>query len=294
MATGSDSSQKTEQSAGAPRKQAGSPKTIKDELPDNFLAGTPPPAILFPGIWATTAPSSPKSASPSSPGTTCSSSARKAREKPPDAGPSPQVPRRRDPATSPTPRSPSTTTPTSRSPASAASCVGQRPSKNEVPIAWWPRSERYVERPRPGTKFADIIGEIDPAKLAGGTSMSAECALHFGLIPRMHRGIFAMNEVPELDELVQVGMFNILEERDVQIRGYPVRFDIDVLILFSANPADLQPQRQGDPAAQGPHRLGDPHPLSARSADPRHRASWSRKAALDLGGRFPDRRCRGS
>src|SRR5438445_5755209 len=67
--------------------------------------------------------------------------------------------------------------------------------------------------------------------------MSAEEALHFGLIPRMHRGIFAMNEIPELDELVQVGLFNILEERDVQIRGYPVQFDIDVLILFSANPA---------------------------------------------------------
>ena len=89
-------------------------------------------------------------------------------------------------------------------------------SPSEVPIAWWPRSERYVERLAPGTKFADIIGEIDPAKLAGGVSMSAEAALHFGLIPRMHRGIFAMNELPELDELVQVGLFNILEERDVQ------------------------------------------------------------------------------
>jgi magnesium chelatase subunit I len=80
----------------------------------------------------------------------------------------------------------------------------------ELPIAWWPREERYAERLAPGTKFADIIGEIDPAKLAGGTSMASEEALHFGLIPRMHRGIFAMNELPELDELVQVGMFNIL------------------------------------------------------------------------------------
>src|SRR5262245_34624702 len=99
--------------------------------------------------------------------------------------------------------------------------------EDRVPVAWWPRQRRYAERLAPGTKFADIIGEIDPAKLAGGTSMSAEEALHFGLIPRMHRGIFAMNEVPELDELVQVGLFNILEERDVQIRGYPVQFDID-------------------------------------------------------------------
>src|SRR5262245_46196486 len=70
-------------------------------------------------------------------------------------------------------------------------------SPEEVRIAWWPRKQRYAERLSPGTKFADIIGEIDPAKLAGGASMSAEEALHFGLIPRMHRGIFAMNEVPE-------------------------------------------------------------------------------------------------
>ena len=129
-----------------------------------------------------------------------------------------------------------------------------------------------------GTKFADIIGEIDPAKLAGGTSMAAEEALHFGLIPRMHRGIFAMNELPELDELVQVGLFNILEERDVQIRGYPIQFDIDVLILFSANPATYNRSRQSDPAAQGPHRLADPHALSARPRDSASR-SWSRKPA---------------
>src|SRR5262245_9377251 len=81
---------------------------------------------------------------------------------------------------------------------------------DHVPIAARRREDRYAERLAPGTKFADIIGEIDPAKLAGGVSMSAEEALHFGLIPRMHRGIFAINELPELDELVQVGLFNIL------------------------------------------------------------------------------------
>ena len=125
---------------------------------------------------------------------------------------------------------------------------------DEVPIAWWPRSERYAERLAPGTKFADIIGEIDPAKLVGGTSMGAEEALHFGLIPRMHRGIFAMNELPELDELVQVGLFNILEERDVQIRGYPVKFDLDVMILFSANPATYN--RSGKVIPQLKDRIG--------------------------------------
>ncbi len=124
----------------------------------------------------------------------------------------------------------------------------------KVPISWWSRDQRYVERLSPGTKFADIIGEIDPAKLAGGTSMSAEQALHFGLIPRMHRGIFAMNELPELDELVQVGLFNILEERDVQIRGYPIRFELDVLILFSANPATYN--RSGKVIPQLKDRIG--------------------------------------
>lgn len=124
----------------------------------------------------------------------------------------------------------------------------------EIRIGWWKREDRYAERLAPGTKFADIIGEIDPAKLAAGVSMGAEGALHFGLIPRMHRGIFAMNELPELDELVQVGLFNILEERDVQIRGYPVKFDIDVLILFSANPATYN--RSGKVIPQLKDRIG--------------------------------------
>ena len=131
--------------------------------------------------------------------------------------------------------------------------VAGRPEA-EVPIAWWHRSGRYVERLAPGTKFADIIGEIDPAKLVGGTSMASEEAIHLGLIPRMHRGIFAMNELPELDELVQVGMFNVLEERDVQIRGYPVKFDIDVMLLFSANPSTYN--RSGKVIPQLKDRIG--------------------------------------
>lgn len=124
----------------------------------------------------------------------------------------------------------------------------------DIQIAWWPRSQRYTERLSPGTKFADIIGEIDPAKLTGGVSMGAEEALSFGLIPRMHRGIFAMNELPELDDLVQVGLFNILEERDVQIRGYPIQFDLDVAILFSANPATYN--RSGKVIPQLKDRIG--------------------------------------
>jgi len=123
-----------------------------------------------------------------------------------------------------------------------------------IPIAWWKRADRYTERLAPGTKFADVIGEIDPAKLAAGTSMSAEEALAFGLIPRMHRGIFAMNELPDLDDLVQVGLFNILEERDVQIRGYPISFDLDVAVLFSANPTTYN--RSGKVIPQLKDRIG--------------------------------------
>ena len=136
------------------------------------------------------------------------------------------------------------------------------PDESKVPIAWWPREKRYAERLAPGTKFADIIGEIDPAKIlgmegpdgGGGVSMSSEEALHFGLIPRMHRGLFAMNELPDLDDLVQVGLFNILEERDVQIRGYPVSFDIDVLVMFSANPQTYN--RSGKVIPQLKDRIG--------------------------------------
>jgi magnesium chelatase subunit I len=154
-----------------------------------------------------------------------------------------------------------------------------------VPIAWWPRAERYAERLAPGTKFADIIGEIDPAKLALGTSMSAEDALHFGLIPRMHRGIFGMNEIPELDELIQVGLFNILEERDVQIRGYPIQFDLDVLILFSANPATYN--RSGKVIPQLKDRIGS----LIQTHYPLQRALgveiMEQEADLDLGGDYP-------
>lgn len=162
--------------------------------------------------------------------------------------------------------------------------VAETPEE-QIPIAWWPREQRYAERLAPGTKFADIIGEIDPAKLALGTSMSAEEALHFGLIPRMHRGIFAMNEVPELDELVQVGLFNILEERDVQIRGYPIQFDIDVLILFSANPSTYN--RSGKVIPQLKDRIGSliqtHYPLDRSIGI----EIMEQEAGIDLGGEYP-------
>ena len=157
----------------------------------------------------------------------------------------------------------------------------------QVPIGWWDREERYAERLAPGTKFADIIGEIDPARLADGSSMSAEEALHFGLIPRMHRGIFAVNELPELDELVQVGLFNILEERDVQIRGYPIRFDLDVFLLFSANPTTFN--RSGKVIPQLKDRIGS----VVHTHYPRERevgiAITEQESQLDLDGPYPVR-----
>ena len=163
-------------------------------------------------------------------------------------------------------------------------CVRDR-APQDVPIGWWHRDDRYAERLAPGTKFADIIGEIDPAKLVGGVSMSTEEALHFGLIPRMHRGIFAMNELPELDELVQVGLFNILEERDVQIRGYPIKFDIDVLILFSANPSTYN--RSGKVIPQLKDRIGS----MILTHYPRTRELgvqiMEQESDVDLGGDYP-------
>ena len=115
--------------------------------------------------------------------------------------------------------------------------------------------------------------------------MSAEDALHFGLIPRMHRGIFAMNEIPELDELIQVGLFNILEERDVQIRGYPIQFDLDVLILFSANPSTFN--RSGKVIPQLKDRIGS----LIQTHYPRERSLgiqiFEQEVESELGGEFP-------
>ena len=154
-----------------------------------------------------------------------------------------------------------------------------------IPIAWWKREDRYAERLAPGTKFADVVGEIDPAKMAFGAGMGSEDALHFGLIPRTHRGIFAMNELPDLDELVQVGLFNVLEERDVQIRGYPIRFDLDVLVLFSANPSTYN--RSGKVIPQLKDRIGS----VIQTHYPRERALGiqitRQEADIDLGGAYP-------
>ena len=115
-----------------------------------------------------------------------------------------------------------------------------RSDGDAVPIAWMPRSQRYVEKlATPDVTIADIVGDIDPIKAArGGLQLSDELTMHYGLLPRANRGIFAINELPDLAGKIQVGLFNILQEGDVQIKGYPVRMPLDIMLVFTANPDD--------------------------------------------------------
>ena len=108
-----------------------------------------------------------------------------------------------------------------------------------TPIAWIGREQRYSEKlATPDISIADLIGEIDPIKVAEGRHLSDETAIHYGLVPRTNRGIFCINELPDLAERIQVGLFNLMEERDVQIKGYRIRMPLDVFVVATANPED--------------------------------------------------------
>ena len=110
---------------------------------------------------------------------------------------------------------------------------------DDTPIDWVHRDERFGEKlATPDTSIADLIGEVDPIKVAEGRYLSDELTLHYGLVPRTNRGIFAINEIPDLAERIQVGLLNVLEERDVQIRGYKIRLPLDLMLVASANPED--------------------------------------------------------
>jgi magnesium chelatase subunit I len=110
---------------------------------------------------------------------------------------------------------------------------------DDTPIAWVPRDARYAEKlATPDVSIADLIGDVDPIKVAQGRSLGDELTIHFGLLPRTNRGIFCINELPDLTEKVQVGLFNVMQERDVQVKGYRIRLPIDVLVVASANPED--------------------------------------------------------
>ncbi|MBI4900676.1 MAG: magnesium chelatase [Actinobacteria bacterium] len=110
---------------------------------------------------------------------------------------------------------------------------------DSLPVAWRHRSERYAEKlATPDTSVADLIGDVDPMRVAEGRRLGDPETIHFGLIPRSHRGIVAINELPDLAERIQVSMLNVMEERDIQIRGYVLRLPLDVLVVASANPED--------------------------------------------------------
>jgi magnesium chelatase subunit I len=110
---------------------------------------------------------------------------------------------------------------------------------DDLPVTWRHRSQRYAEKlATPDTSVADLIGDVDPMKVTEGRSLGDPETIHFGLIPRSHRGIVAINELPDLAERIQVAMLNVMEERDIQIRGYILRLELDVLVLASANPED--------------------------------------------------------
>jgi magnesium chelatase subunit I len=115
-----------------------------------------------------------------------------------------------------------------------------REKGDETPVRWLTRDERYVEKlATPDVTIADMIGDLDPIRAArSGLDLSNELTIHYGLVPRAHRGIFAINELPDLASKIQVGLFNILQEGDVQIKGYPVRLPLDLLMVFTANPED--------------------------------------------------------
>ena len=112
-------------------------------------------------------------------------------------------------------------------------------SGDDLPIEWRHRSERYTEKlATPDTSVADLVGDIDPIKVAEGRSLGDPETIAYGLIPRAHRGIVAINELPDLAERIQVSMLNVMEERDIQVRGYTLRLPLDVLVVASANPED--------------------------------------------------------
>ena len=140
---------------------------------------------------------------------------------------------------------------------------------DDTPIEWVHRDFRFGEKlATPDTSIADLIGEVDPIKVAEGRYLSDELTLHYGLVPRTNRGIFAINELPDLAERIQVGLLNVLEERDIQIRGYKIRLPARRDAGGVGQPRGLHQPGPDHHPPQGPLRRPDPHPLPARR---RHR-----------------------
>src|SRR5580765_605539 len=127
---------------------------------------------------------------------------------------------------------------------------------DDLPVVWLSRDDRYVEKlATPDVTIADMVGDIDPIKAAqGGLDLADELTMHYGLLPRANRGIFAINELPDLAGKIQVGLFNILQEVDVQIKGYPIRLKLDVMLVFTASPEDYT--ARGKIITPLKHRIG--------------------------------------
>ena len=131
---------------------------------------------------------------------------------------------------------------------------------DELPVAWRHRTERYGEKlATPDTSVGDLIGDIDPIKVAEGRTLGDPETVHYGLVPRTNRGIFSVNELPDLAERIQVALLNVLEERDIQVRGYQLRLPLDLLLIASANPEDytnrgriITPSRTGSGPRSAP------------------------------------------
>ena len=153
---------------------------------------------------------------------------------------------------------------------------------DDTPIAWLSQEERYIEKlATPDVTIADMIGDIDPIKAARtGQDISNELTIHYGLVPRANRGIFVINELPDLAGKVQVGLFNIMQEGDVQIKGYPVRLPLDVMLVFTANPEDYT--ARGKIITPLKDRIGSeirthyPHTLS-QGMDITRQEAWTRR-----------------
>jgi magnesium chelatase subunit I len=162
---------------------------------------------------------------------------------------------------------------------------------DETPIAWLHRDQRYVEKlATPDVTIADMIGDIDPIKAArAGQNISDELTIHYGLLPRANRGIFGINELPDLAGKIQVGLFNIMQEGDVQIKGYPVRLPLDLLLVFTANPEDYT--ARGKIITPLKDRIGSEirthYPTElAHGMEITQQEAWSKRDAIDL--RVPD------
>ena len=158
---------------------------------------------------------------------------------------------------------------------------------DDTPISWLTPDERYVEKlATPDVTVADLIGDVDPIKAArSGQQLSSELTMHYGLLPRANRGIFAVNEVPDLAGKIQVALFNIMQEGDVQIKGYPVRLELDVAITFSANPEDYT--ARGKIVTPLKDRIGSEirtHYLDSleQAMSVTEQEAWSTRAALDI------------